>query len=262
MTMAWFVLAMGWGAGTVERLYVLECGQGRASDQSRWSPGVGVGVPIDLVNNCYLIKHARGWMIWETGVPDRVAGLPDGLPAAGGTLVWKRSRTIARQLEEIGIGAGDIGLVAISHTHPDHVGNVDMFSGATVLIQRAEYKWAFAQPNKPFSAEHAARMLDGDLDVFGDGSVRIISTPGHTPGHQSLVVRLARTGVVVLSGDAVHFLDNWEHRRVPSMNVDRDQSLSSLRRIADLLAANKASLWIHHDKTQGDGRRLVPAFYD
>lgn len=270
MTLRWLVLALllgsstrfGQRAATVERLYVLDCGQGRAADQSRWSLGVNVGVPIDLVNPCYLIKHAQGWMIWETGVPERVADMPDGLLAASGTLVWKRPKTIAAQLAELGISSGDIRLVAVSHTHPDHVGNVDMFSAATVLIQRAEYESAFAQPTTLFSAGHRARKLDGDVDVFGDGSVRIISTPGHTPGHQSLLVRLANTGAVVLSGDAVHFRDNWENRRVPSMNVNREQTLASLQRIADLLAEHKAVLWIHHDKAQGARLRLAPAFYD
>jgi N-acyl homoserine lactone hydrolase len=270
MTVHWLVLALLLGssraidqrAATVERLYVLECGQGRAADQSRWSPGVNVGVPIDLVNPCYLIKHAEGWMIWDTGVPERVKDMPDGLLAAGGALVWKRPKTIAEQLAMLGIGAGDIRLVAVSHTHPDHVGNVDMFSAATVLIQRAEYESAFAQPNTPFSAEHPARKLDGDLDIFGDGSVRIISTPGHTRGHQSLLVRLANTGAILLTGDAVHFRDNWEHRRIPSMNVDREQTLASLQRIADVLAEGKATLWIHHDKAQGERLRLAPAFYD
>lgn len=270
MARSGFVLAMllgssvGFGqtAGTVERLYVLDCGQGRAADQSRWSPGVNVGVPIDLVNNCYLMKHAQGWMMWDTGVPERVAEMRDGLVAAGGALVWKRPKTIAAQLAEIGITAADVRLVAVSHTHPDHVGNVDMFSGATVLIQSAEHEWAFDLPAKPFSAEHAARKLDGDLDVFGDGSVRIISTPGHTPGHQSLLVRLANAGTVLLSGDAVHFRDNWENRRVPSMNVSREHTLASLQRIADLLAENKAELWIHHDKAQAGRQRRAPAFYD
>jgi glyoxylase-like metal-dependent hydrolase (beta-lactamase superfamily II) len=269
MDLRWLVLAMllessasfGQTPSTVDRLYVLDCGQGRAADQSRWSPGVNVGVPIDLVNHCYLIKHAQGWMIWDTGVPERVADMPDGLLAAGGALVWKRPRTIAEQLAELGISAGDVSLVAVSHTHPDHVGNVDMFSAAMVLIQRAEYDWAFAQPNTPFSAEHATRKLDGDFDVFGDGSVRIISTPGHTPGHQSLLVRLANTGAVLLSGDAVHFRDNWENRRVPSMNVNREQTLTSMQRIADVLLESTAALWIQHE-AQGERLRLAPAFYD
>jgi len=92
--------------------------------------------------------------------------------------------------------------------------------------------------------------INGDLDVFGDGSVVILSTPGHTPGHQSLLVRLPKRGVVVLSGDMVHFQDNWIHRRVPTRNFDKEQSLQSMERVAKLLEANHGELWINHDKDQ------------
>jgi glyoxylase-like metal-dependent hydrolase (beta-lactamase superfamily II) len=247
---------------TIERMYVLDCGQGRAADQARWSPGVNVGKPIDISDNCYLIRHAQGWLMWDTGVPDAVAAMPDGLVSAGGAMVWKRPKTVASQLEQIGVKPGNVRYVAISHTHGDHIGNVDMFAAAIVLIQGAEHDWAFGQPNPPFSKEHPVRKLSGDLDVFGDGSVRIVSTPGHTPGHQSLIVRMAKTGTVILSGDAAHFRDNWENRRVPTMNVDRDKTLASLQRIADLLAENKAELWINHDKVQSDGYRRPPQYYD
>ena len=95
--------------------------------------------------------------------------------------------------------------------------------------------------------------LEGDRDVFGDGSVSILSTPGHTPGHQSLLVRLPKTGALVLSGDAVHFRDNWDNRRVPSMNIDKEQTLASMQKIADTLAKDKAQLWIN---TTSSARRL------
>ena len=98
--------------------------------------------------------------------------------------------------------------------------------------------------------------------MFGDGSVTIISTPGHTPGHQSLLVKLPKTGAVLLSGDAVHFKSNWDNRRVPAINADKDKTLASMQRMADMLAKEKAQLWINHDKAQRDTLKMAPEFYE
>jgi glyoxylase-like metal-dependent hydrolase (beta-lactamase superfamily II) len=245
--------------GTAERLYVMDCGHNAASDQSRWSPGVNVGKPIALSDNCYLIRHGTGWLLWDTGYPDAVAEKPVTTPAGTAT----RARTLAAQLAEIGVKPADIRYVAVSHTHGDHVGNVDMFPDSMLLIQAAEVAFAFAPDKRPpFKAERPMRKLDGDLDVFGDGSVTIIATPGHTPGHQSLLVHLAKTGWIVLSGDAAHFRDNWEHRRVASMNTSAEQTQASFRRIAGLLAEKQAQLWINHDKPQSMSQKHAPQFYD
>ena len=113
-----------------------------------------------------------------------------------------------------------------------------------------------------FKPEHPVTKLEGDHDVFGDGSVTILATPGHTPGHQSLLVKLPKTGALVLSGDAVHFKSNWENRGVPSANTDKDQTLASMQRIADILVKEKAQLWINHDKAQRDSLKMAPDFYD
>jgi glyoxylase-like metal-dependent hydrolase (beta-lactamase superfamily II) len=252
-------LALPASAQTAQRLYVMDCGNAHAPDQSRWSPGVNVGQPIDIVDNCYLIQHARGWMLWDTGVPDALAS---STQPASGPIPWQRRITLAAQLQAIGVSPSAIRFVGISHTHGDHVGNVDQFPQATVLIQQAEYDWAFAQPTKPFSAEHPAQKLVGDHDVFGDGSVRIISTPGHTPGHQSLMVRLPNTGWVILSGDAAHFRDNFDHRRVPAMNVDAGATVALMERLASLVAENQAQLWINHDAQQAKTIRYAPQFYE
>ena len=104
--------------------------------------------------------------------------------------------------------------------------------------------------------------LEGDHDVFGDGSVTIIATPGHTPGHQCLLVKLPKTGAVLLSGDAVHFKDNWENRRVPSQNADKDKTVTSMQRMAEVMAKERALLWINHDKAQRDTQKLSPEFYE
>jgi len=252
------------GTPGVERLYVLNCGEGVAGDIGRWSPGVNEGKSMAFVDNCYLIKHAKGWMLWDTGIMDAVAGMPDGLkPADPKATHWKRPKTLAAQLAELNVNPSDIKYLAVSHTHADHSGNVNMFPTSMLLVQRAEYDWPAPAGQPPrFRPEHPVRKLDGDHDVFGDGSVRILSTPGHTPGHQCLLVKLPKTGSVVLSGDLAHFKDNWDNRRVPSMNTDKGQSGASMQKVADLLAREKAQLWINHDKAQRDTLKMSPQYYE
>lgn len=242
-------------AADAERVYVFDCGQSLARDQSRWSPGFNVGVPIQMAANCYLVRHAKGLLLWDTGYPDAIAARPDGVTAAGGASVARRMKTLAGQLAEIGVKPADVTYVAISHTHGDHIGNLGLFPDSTLVFQAAEYDWAFAGKPTPFPAEQKVMKLGGDHDVFGDGAVTIISTPGHTPGHQSLMVRLPKTGVVLMTGDAVHFRDNWDNARVPAMNVDREQTLASMRRLRDLMTQHNAQLWINHDWLQ---RQQIP----
>lgn len=247
----------------VDRLFILNCGEGVAGEISRWSPGVNVGKSMDFVDNCYLIKHAQGWMIWDTGVTDAVAAMPDGqAPADPRAIHWRRPKTLAGQLEQLGVKPSDVKYVAVSHTHPDHIGNIEVFPHAMLLVQKVEYEWPGASNAPRFKPEHPVTKLEGDYDVFGDGSVTIIATRGHTPGHQSLLVKLPKTGALVLSGNAVHFKDNWENRGVPSINTDKDKTLASMQRIADVLAKQKAQLWINHDKAQRDALKMAPDYYD
>jgi N-acyl homoserine lactone hydrolase len=201
-----FLMSAAAQAAAVDKLYVLNCGEGVAGDISRWSPGVNVGKSMDFVDNCYLIHHAQGWLLWDTGVLDAVAAMPDGLvPADPKGVHWHRPKTLASQFDQLGVEPADIKFVAISHTHGDHVGTVELFPQAMLLVQKAEYEWPGPNGSPRFKPEHPVTKLDGDRDVFGDGSVTVLSTPGHTPGHQSLLVNLPKTGAVVLSGDAVHF---------------------------------------------------------
>jgi len=177
-------------------------------------------------------------------------------------VTWKRPKTLAAQLDELGVKPDDIKAMAVSHTHPDHIGNVEMFPSAMLYVQKAEYEWPGADNKPRFKPEHPVTQLEGDRDVFGDGTVVILSTPGHTPGHQSLFVRLARTGPIVLSGDAVHFKSNWDNRRVPSPNFNKDQTLASMQKIAETISREEAQLWINHDKEQRDILKMAPEFYD
>ena len=247
----------------LERLYILNCGEGVAGDISRWSPGVNEGKSMEFVDNCYLIKHAQGWMLWDTGVADAIAAMPDGQkPADPRATLWRRPKTLAGQLEQLGIKPSDIKYVSVSHSHPDHIGNVEMFPQALLLVQKAEYEWPGTNNASRFKPEHPVTKVEGDKDVFGDGSVTILSTPGHTPGHQSLVVKLPKTGAVLLSGDAVHFQSNWDNRRVPAINTGQEQTRASMQRMAEILAREKATLWINHDKAQRDTLKMAPEYYE
>jgi N-acyl homoserine lactone hydrolase len=251
------------GKPGVEKLYILNCGEGVAGDISRWSPGLNEGKSMDFVDSCYLIKHSQGWFLWDTGISDAVAAMPNGLaPADPKAVYWHRPKTLAAQLEQIGVKPSDIKAMAVSHTHPDHIGNVEMFPTAMLYVQKAEYDWPGANNEPRFKPSHPVTKLEGDHDVFGDGSLTILSTPGHTPGHQSLLVKLPNTGAVVLTGDAVHFKSNWENRGVPSNNFSKELTLASMQKLSDTLTTQKAQLWINHDKAQRDSLKLSPEFYD
>src|SRR5262249_5789216 len=109
----------------VDKVYILNCGEGVAGYISRSSPGVNGGKSMDFVDNCYLIHHAQGWLLWDTGITDAVAAMPDGLAPADPRMThWRRPKTLASQLESLGIKPANIKFVAVSHTHPDHIGNV------------------------------------------------------------------------------------------------------------------------------------------
>ena len=130
----------------VDRLYVLECGHGTAPDQGRFSPGYNDGKPFDLVDNCYLIHHSEGYLLWGTGISDKIFGKPGGVPSLGGRPNWVRSNTLARQLDQLNIKPPDIRYIGLTNSHIDHIGNLEMFPTATILIQRSE--WDFAETHR------------------------------------------------------------------------------------------------------------------
>ena len=141
------------GKPGVEKLYVLNCGEGVAGDISRWSPGVNEGKSMDFVDNCYLIKHSQGWFLWDTGITDEVATMPNGLaPADPKAVTWHRPKTLAAQLEQIGVKPSDIKAMGVSHTHPDHIGNVEMFPTAMLYVQKSGYMNGRAPTTRPGSS--------------------------------------------------------------------------------------------------------------
>ena len=253
----------------VDRMYVINCGENHVKDVSRWTPGVNVGKPHVFSNHCYLVKHAKGWMLWDTGNADRIAAMPGGLSAAGGAITAYMKKPLVDSLKEIGVTPADIKHFAMSHAHGDHSGNANYFTGATLYVQRAEYaamfgpepqKFGFITANFEKLSANPAMIIDGDHDVFGDGTVMIKAAPGHTPGHQVLVVRLPKTGPVMLSGDMVHLQYSWTYRVVPSFNFDVPRSMATIDAMKAYAQKTGAQLWINHDLEQNAKLPKAPAF--
>jgi len=199
-------------------------------------------------------------MLWDSGLADSLADKPTACkgPAA---MIMKRKQTLAAATRADRRRARRHQVPRVLPHALDHVGNANMFTAATLYMQQAEYDAAFGpEATTPVRLRAALYeklranpviKLNGDYDVFGDGSVKILSTPGHTPGHQSLLVRHAQ-GPAPWSCQGIwwHFRDNFEARRAPSFNFDRDQSLQSIDKVAAILKSERAQLWINHDSAQ------------
>src|SRR5580658_8940448 len=128
-------------AGVADKLYRLDCGHSLANDESVWTPGENVGRNIEFSSTCWLIKHRSEWLLWDTGVPEATLNDPRGWSTLPKLIVYHLDKSVTVQLAEIGLKPGDIGRVAISHTHGDHIGNVALFPNSTIVMQRAEYAW-------------------------------------------------------------------------------------------------------------------------
>ncbi|PCI76297.1 MAG: N-acyl homoserine lactonase family protein [SAR86 cluster bacterium] len=245
------------------KLTVFDCGQLIFSDVSAFGLSNKETAVRELFVPCYLIQHDEHLMVWDAGLP-----LADVGQTSGNS---RYEKSFLDQLADINIEPSDIDLVAFSHMHYDHVGAANAFTDSTLLIQETEAVAAFEHPedNPVFRAElynalrnTNRRSLNGDYDVFGDGSVRIISAPGHTPGHQVLYLDLSNYGPLILSGDLYHFEASRTLRRVPGFNTNVEETLNSMDKIEELLVTSGATFWIEHSKQLAESLNLAPAFYD
>lgn len=251
------------------QLYTLDCGRLELEDMGIFSDtGEHAGEPGVMAVPCYLIRHGEDWLLWDTGLGDGLAALPDGKTQLGGR--WTVRRTIVSQLAALGLRPDDIDYVALSHLHADHSGNIGLFTAATWLLPNEELNWGGAIPAPlGVDADLAAliprdkvRPAQGDLDVFGDGRVMILRAPGHTPGHRILLVRLPNAGPVLLSGDLFHTRENYERSRVPAVNVSRADTLASIDRFAGLAAYLNALVVIQHAPEDFAAMPVFPAALD
>lgn len=270
LTSSWAFAADANPAVSALRLYVFDCGTIEVADISVFSPGVDKGRHKRLTDSCYLIAHPKGTLAWDTGLSDELALLPDGKKASE-VFHMRLKKPLAEQYREIGYAPQAVTYLGLSHMHFDHIGNVGLFPKTTLLMQKEEYasamgadaaKFGNDPKNYPTLGANPAQKLSGDHDVFGDGSVVIKRMLGHTPGHQALFLKLPKTGNVLLSGDLAHFTENWEKRRVPGFNFDKELSVKTMNEADAFLKANKATLWIQHDAEQNATIMHAPKYYE
>ena len=249
----------------------LDCGTIQVNDLNVFSDtDAYLGQTMTLVDGCYLLRHGDEYLLWDTGLP---AALKGAELSATGPMAATLGKTIVEQLAELDVEITQIKTVAISHYHFDHIGQLPEFAHAKLLIGRGDWEAVTAaNPAPNVSAEPFKQWIDGvasnvevvagDKDIFGDGRVIMLAMPGHTPGHSSLLVRLANKGPLLLSGDLAHFIANYEHDGVPTFNTNRADTLASLHRFKGLAGNNKATVIIQHEPADVAKLPAFPAFAD
>jgi len=245
-------------------VYVLDTGLIECADYALFSPGAAADTYRELSVRSYLVVHPKGTLLWDTGIDDTIADDARGKPITD-RIVFRVPRTLRRQLAEIGVSPFEVDYLGLSHLHVDHVGNVGLFPRATALLQRAEYAAAYGPDPERFTLipeAYAAldrdrvELVDGEHDVFGDGLVVTKPLPGHTPGHQGLLVVLPESGPVLLAGDIAYSAADYAASAVRPLNVDVDASHRSIETAKVLEHDRGATVWLHHDL---EAQREIPA---
>jgi N-acyl homoserine lactone hydrolase len=256
---AFIALATPLQAAQEMSLTRFECGtsQPPVPVNERFSDTYAYGdLKLQFVFSCYLIRHGDDLMLWDTG---HAMTAPNVAPKV----------SLVDLLAKLDVKPEQIKVIGISHYHADHTGQVASFPKATVMIGKGDWD-AITAPTpatgvnfKPFEGwikgENKVEPLTLDKDVFGDGSVIILRTPGHTPGHSSLLVKLPQKGPVIISGDAMHFHENFTAFGVPAFNYDRAQTLASMERLKKIADNMKATVIIQHDARDIEKLPLYPA---
>jgi N-acyl homoserine lactone hydrolase len=255
------------------RLYVFDCGSIKGLSPAMFNFKEGEVKATEFVVPCYLIAHPKGTLMWDTGTVADSAFKPDGSPVTQGTgVVISATKPLKTQMAAIGYKAADITYLGLSHYHSDHTANANDFAGATWLVQQAERDYMFGPPQQgaiintsSFSALKDAKTKiigPADYDVFGDGTVIVKSAPGHTPGHQVLFLKLAKTGPLLVAGDLYHYPEERTTGKTPTFEYNAEQSRASRAAIEDFLKQSKAQMWIEHDAATFATVKKAPAFYE
>ncbi|MBK8015488.1 MAG: N-acyl homoserine lactonase family protein [Betaproteobacteria bacterium] len=242
--------------------------------------------PIQIPVGFFVIKHPKGTVLFDTGNNDKI--ITDGSYWGPAIKALNPVRTpdvaIDVQLAKIGVKPDDVTYVVPSHLHLDHGGNIAKFPNSTLLIQRDEIKNAFwpddntqgpyiyddfgylrqGRYDAPLPNRGKLVQLDGDLDLFRDGSVMIKKWPGHTPGSQMIVLRLAKTGTLVLTADTIYFRENVEKNLPPNVILAWNPTgiLRAYEYVRFLQATENADYFTSHDPDAFKAMKKAPEYYE
>ncbi len=251
------------------RLYVFDCGTLDMPDVGRYNFKREELATNLMSSACFLIVHPKGTLMWDTGVVPDGDFKGDGAPVKIGYAT--ATKPLLPQMAAVGYTPKDITYVAFSHFHYDHVANGNAFAGSTWLVRPKEREIMFAEPpsDRTVPANYAALknaktiiIKKDEYDVFGDGSVIMKSAPGHSPDHQVLYLKLAKTGPVLLSGDLWHYPEERKFDRYPKTDFDVAQTKASRAVIEAYLKRTGAQLWIQHDYLANQKLKKAPQFYE
>nr|AIY30473.1 metallo-lactamase family protein [Allomuricauda olearia] len=214
------------------------------------------GQSKEFADAFYVIVHPKGTLMWDAGLPESLVGLPEPFTSPDGAFTVSRKDSVANQLASIDMTVDDIDFIALSHTHFDHIGHANVFAGSTWLVQEKEYDFVTSEDNQKSNPDiynsikelTKVKKINGDYDVFGDGSVVMKFMPGHTPGHQVLYLDMVEHGPLMLSGDMYHFYENREFRRVPIFNYDVALTKKSMGEFEAFAEEKGAKVYLQHSK--------------
>ena len=203
----------------------------------------------------YVIEHPKGRLMWDAGLPENLVG-QEPFTDPSGAFTVSRKDSLAKQLKAINMSIDSIDYIALSHSHFDHTGHANLLKNATWLVQESEYNFVtndsakIKDPNTYNSIKELTNVktLNGDHDVFGDGSVIIKSMPGHTIGHQVLFVDLGHDQPYLLTGDLYHLEENRTNKGVPIFNYNVEQTLESMAAFEAFAKEKNALVFIQHSK--------------
>jgi len=227
----------------------LDCGHAEFKDMNGFfsdRPGVYPPGPGKVTDSCYLIRHGDQQMVWDTGLPAETKTKP--MNENG--MVASIDRTLADQLQQVGVKPDDVDVLGISHMHGDHIGQAAQFTNARLFIGKRDFQMLEGKPNDTLKGWRTqgkpVTLISNDTDVFGDGSVVALHLPGHTPDHLALLVNL-KSGPVLLSGDLYHSTIAREKKAVPGFNTSREQTLASMDKFEAIARKTGAKVIIQHE---------------